>query len=100
MRSITENGWQTIALALPGAPVGDERELWAWASDQGDAFRLAAYFVLASLGMESADLSGDAKQVWLQVRAEATPLRLARALDQERRTMVAAFLVNRDEMVS
>ena len=72
---------------------------WEWASREGSAFQLAAYFVLASAGACGKDFKEIAQDRWEEVRGEATPLRLARVLDDKRRALIIDFIRAPEEMV-
>lgn len=94
MREITKFGWQAIAKGFApfGPPLGDPVRLWEWASRQGDAFQMAAHFILSVADASADDFSGRAQKAWIQIRKETSPLRLAWSLDEERRGLLIAFL--------
>ena len=101
MRTITPLGWSTISHGFRPfePPIGDPVEFWGWSAKQGAAFQLAAYFILATADACEDDFAGYAKKVWRKTRRDASPLRLARALDDWRRAMVIQFLDEPSAMV-
>ena len=101
MRNITAAGWKRIpqGFAPSDPPSGDPVIFWGWASREGSAFQLAAYFVLASAGASGKDFNQIDQERWEEVRGEATPLRLARVLDDKRRALVIDFIRAPEEMV-
>ena len=56
--------------------------------DQGDAFRLAAYLIVGMLGGGESDFKG-----FNRIAKNAHPVRMAWALDDKRKAMIADFLV-------
>lgn len=94
MRLITQLGWQVIGKGFEPfePPLGDPILLWEWASKQGDAFRMAAHFILKTADAGAEDFQGKAKTAWIKIGKETSPLRLARSLDATRRALIIAFL--------
>lgn len=91
MRTLTPTGWQRLNQGFAGSlpPLGDESTFWAWAVGQGGGFRLAACLIIGMLGGGESDFPG-----FDEVRADSHPVRLAWALDDTRRALIADFLLN------
>lgn len=91
MRTFTPLGWQRLYQGFAGSlpPLRDEAAFWDWAMEQGSAFRLAAYLLVGMLGGGESDFPG-----FDEVRADSHPVRLAWALDDTRRALIADFLLN------
>ena len=91
MRTLTPFGWQRLQQGFAGShpPLGDEQAFWAWAMEQGSAFGLAAYLIIGMLGGGETDFPG-----FDELRADSHPVRMAWALDDTRRALVADFLLN------
>lgn len=90
MRSITPHGWTTIERAMNGAPLGDVKESWFWAMEQGDDYKLTAYLLLGFCGGSEAEgfIGFD------EVHTNAHPTSIAWNLDSGIRTMLAEFVRN------
>lgn len=90
MREITPHGWSVIESGMRGAPTGNLNTFWEWSMQQGDGYKLAAYFLIGfSGGSEGEGFPG-----FNQVRDDAHPVRVAWALDSHVRGMLAEFIKN------
>ena len=100
MRSVTQEGWNRIQIGfapgIPEAVLGDPQAFWDWARHQCSAFKLAAWFILATADASESD---DDLKGFLEAGQEFLPLRLARALDWKRREVVAAFIAEAEDLV-
>jgi|GEM_PF-6173118 len=92
MRHINDAGWDRIHRGFgiqDSHRFSSEGEFWSWAMRQGSSFRLAAYFLVGMLdGCESEFPGFDA------IHSDAHPVRMAWALGDSVRTMVAEILAS------
>ena len=101
MRLITQLGWQVIGKGFQpyDPPLGVPIHFWEWASEQGDAFQMAAHFILKTADAGADDFRGEALTAWIRVGKETSPMRLARCLDAKRRGLIIEFLSDPPSLV-
>lgn len=96
MRYLTPLGWERLKNGFEdkSLPLGDETQFWTWAMAQGDAFRLAAYLIVGMLGGGESSFKG-----FNRIAKNAHPVRMAWALDDRRKAIIADFLMNSSDFM-
>lgn len=90
VRKLTPLGWQRLQDGFSGeAPTGGEGEFWCWATEQGEAFQLAAYLIVGMLGGCESEFPG-----FNAIRADCHPVRMAWSLDDIRKALISDFLLH------